>query len=112
MAAFQIMPLKVALSGFASTGLITVTGEPMLVQPVCPTAASRRCWSIRRSMRRQPPPQLPRLDAQAVAFNRARPPLLHPPAVMFVVAQGITSTGGMDWLVTKVRAHPCVTSAR
>lgn len=27
MAAFQIMPLRSALSGFSSTGLITVTGE-------------------------------------------------------------------------------------
>ncbi|KAL4441024.1 hypothetical protein ABPG77_010455 [Micractinium sp. CCAP 211/92] len=51
MAAFQIMPLRTALSGFSSTGLITVT-------------------------------------------------------VMFVVAQGITSTGGMDWLVTKVLGTP------
>lgn len=51
MAAFQVMPLRTALSGFSSTGLITVT-------------------------------------------------------VMFVVAQGITSTGGMDWLVTKVLGTP------
>ncbi|PRW20813.1 Receptor of activated kinase C component of 40S small ribosomal subunit isoform A [Chlorella sorokiniana] len=51
MAAFQVMPLRLALSGFSSTGLITVT-------------------------------------------------------VMFVVAQGITSTGGMDYLVTKVLGTP------
>ena len=28
MAAFQIMPLRLALSGFSSTGLITVMGKP------------------------------------------------------------------------------------
>lgn len=46
----------------------------------------------------------PRLPARAGSRINAAPP--SPAAVMFVVAQGITSTGGMDWLVTRVLGTP------
>lgn len=29
-----------------------------------------------------------------------------PPAVLFMVAQGITSTGGADWIITKLLGTP------
>ena len=99
----QIITIKNALTGFSSSGLMTVVGAP-------PPPAREGC--------RAPSSAAPSDGAAAPACSRPRlPHLLQPSdpscrrfpcalAVLFMVAQGITSTGGAEWIVSMLLGSP------
>ena len=101
MAAFKIMPLRLALSGFSSTGLITVT--VMFVGALCwiapPCGALHEVCCACYAMLGLPLHYTCKASSTELHGSLTTPSGYLP---LLAVAQGITSTGGMDWLVTKV----------